>query len=169
MLHQADYFTASTHHQPRVAAIVGCGDNLMALSWHTPISKSPFRYAIGIRDENCTHPLLLEHRSCTLNFLPFSHYESIDLFGKEHGGDKLSKTPLHATHRDCHNNLMLDESDMVFVCELIDTYENGDRTLFILDITQTYINDAIPSPTLFFGQGWYAPLGDSVRASKKHF
>lgn len=168
MLTLSDYFTSSSHHQPRIAAVVGCYNNLMALSWHMPISKSPFRYAIGIREENMTHSLLLEHRSCTLNFLPFSYYEEIDIFGKEHGGNKLAKTNLHTTHRDSNNNVILDESDMVFVGDVIDTYQNGDHTVFILQINETYINhDAPAQPALFFGQGRYATLGDSVRAAKK--
>lgn len=168
MLTLSDYFTSSSHHQPRVAAVIGCKENLMALSWHMPISKTPFRYAIGIREENLTHAILSEHRSCTLNFLPFSYYEAIDIFGKTHGHDKLSKTNLNATHRDQHNNMILDESNMVFVCNVIDTYQNGDHTIFILDINESYINHDAPSqPALFFGQGRYATLSENVQAAKK--
>ncbi len=168
MLTPSDYFTSSSHHQPRIAAVVGCHENLMALSWHMPISKTPFRYAIGIREENLTHAMLLKHRSCTLNFLPFTYYEEIDTFGKTHGDDKLSKSNLHATHRDKNNNMILDESNMVFVCDVVDTYQNGDHTIFIIDINETLINHDEPhQPVLFFGQGRYATVSQKVRASKK--
>lgn len=167
MLIKSDYFSSPTHYQPRIAAVVGCCDNLMALSWHMPISKSPFRYAIGVREENMTHAMLLEHRSCTLNFLPFSSYEAIDICGRGHGGDKLAASGLRATHRDKNKNMILDESDMVFVCDVIDTYQNGDHTLFIVEIKETYINPDVPAqPALFFGQGRYATITPSVRASK---
>ena len=44
----------SNHSQPRVTAILACKENLMAASWHMPISKSPFRYAVAVREENYT-------------------------------------------------------------------------------------------------------------------
>ncbi|MDD5716832.1 MAG: flavin reductase family protein [Sulfuricurvum sp.] len=167
MLIPSDYFTSPAHYQPRIAILVGCQDNLMALSWHMPISKSPFRYAIGVREENMTHTMLLEYRSCTLNFLPFSSYEAIDICGRAHGGDKLADSGLTATNRDKNGNMIIDESDTVFACDVIDTYQNGDHTLFILEIQETYINISVPSqPTLFFGQGCYATITNNIRANK---
>lgn len=62
--------------QPRSTAILCCQKNLMPLSWHMPISREPFRYAIAVRDENITYNMLKDHGSFTLNFLPFSYHET---------------------------------------------------------------------------------------------
>ena len=77
-----DTLEQATHSQPRVTALLACQSNLMPASWHMPISKSPFRYAVAVREENFTHQLLEEHQSFTLNFLPFVHHEIVDMMGK---------------------------------------------------------------------------------------
>jgi len=92
----------ATHAQPRVTALLSCQDNLMPASWHMPISKSPFRYAVAVREENYTHQLIQEHKSFTLNFLPFEHFETVNLMGKLHGDmdSKLAKSGLYIEGND---------------------------------------------------------------------
>ena len=53
----------ANHAQPRVTALLACQDNLMPASWHMPVSKSPFRYAVAVREENYTHQLLTQKGS----------------------------------------------------------------------------------------------------------
>lgn len=147
--------------QPRVAAILSCQHNLMALSWHMPISREPFRYAIAMREENLTHTLLKEHGSFTLNFLSFDHYDAIDQCGRVHGNDvdKLSTSGLSSKTSDLHGNHIIDQADYVYECTIIDTYKNGDHTIFISDVTALHLNDSINEhPILFLGRGRYATL-----------
>lgn len=149
----------TTPSQPRSTAMLCCQKNLMPLSWHMPISKLPFRYAIAVRDENVTFSLLKKHSSFTLNFLPFSHYESVDKAGRVHGDtiDKLKLCDLTSTSSDHNGNVILDDSDFVYECTVIDAYENGDHTLFIADVTKILVQeDRTPSPVLFTGRGQYA-------------
>lgn len=157
----------ATHAQPRVTALLGCEENLMPASWHMPISKSPFRYAVAVREENYTHTLLSEHGSFTLNFLPFERYETVSLMGQLHGDkeDKLTLSKLHVEGVDTHGNVLLSASDFIYECVVCDTYKNGDHTIFIADITQIHINEKQSnSPMLFSGRGRYATLGETVTA-----
>lgn len=145
--------------QPRSAAILSCQNNLMALSWHMPISSNPFRYAIAMRRENLTHTLLEKHRSFILNFLPFSYYEQIDQCGRIHGNerDKFEYTGLTAQKSDSEGNMILDGSDYAYECRVIDTYVKGDHTVFIADVIALHLNEQFDGhATLFLGRGLYA-------------
>jgi len=163
---------SSVPSQPRLAAILCCQNNLMALSWHMPISREPFRYAVAVRDENITHAMLLEHQSFTLNFLPFAYYEEIDACGRVHGNEveKLRFSGLTSKQSDPLGNTILDRSDYVYECRLKDTYQNGDHTIFIADVGQIHINSCFEGhPTLFLGRGRYATITpyEQIKEKKK--
>lgn len=36
------------HIQPRPTALLTCGNNIMPLSWHMSVSRSPFRYGVAV-------------------------------------------------------------------------------------------------------------------------
>ena len=93
MFHTYQTLEEASHTQPRVTALLACQTNLMPVSWHMPISKSPFRYAVAVREENHTHKLIKENGSFTLNFLPFSLHKTVSLMGAIHG-DKEEKFKL---------------------------------------------------------------------------
>jgi flavin reductase (DIM6/NTAB) family NADH-FMN oxidoreductase RutF len=157
----------ATHAQPRVTALLACQENLMPASWHMPISKSPFRYAVAVREENHTHTLLGQHGSFTLNFLPISEYETVSLMGRFHGDteDKLTLSKLHVEGVDTHGNVLLTASDFIYECVVCDTYINGDHTIFIADITKIHINEhQSGTPMLFSGRGRYATVGETLSA-----
>lgn len=156
--------------QPRSAGILSCQSNLMALSWHMPISARPFRYAIAMRKENMTHSLLEKHGSFVLNFLPFSCYEQIDQCGRVHGSerDKLSYTGLTAQNTDSLGNIILDASDYAYECRIIDTYVNGDHTIFIADVNALHLNEQFDGHSvLFLGKGIYATPSAITQANRK--
>lgn len=159
----------ATHEQPRVTALLACQDNLMPASWHMPISKSPFRYAVAVREENYTHQLIQEHKSFTLNFLPFEHLETVNLMGKLHGDmdDKLAKSGLGTEGKDINGNVLLSASDFIYECEVCDTYKNGDHTIFIADVFKIHVNEKQSGkPMLFTGRGRYSTVGEPSLASK---
>ena len=160
----------ATHSQPRVTTLLACQDNLMPASWHMPISKSPFRYAVAVREENFTHQLIQEHKSFTLNFLPFENFETVNLMGKLHGDmdDKLVKSGLETKGKDINDNVLLSASDFIYECKVCDTYKNGDHTIFIADVVKIHVNDKqSESPMLFSGRGQYATLAETFTASKR--
>lgn len=165
-----DTLEEATHSQPRVTALLACQDNLMPVSWHMPISKSPFRYAVAVREENYTHQLIQEHKSFTLNFLPFEHFETVNLMGKLHGDmdDKLTQSNLDVENLDKFNNILLSVSDFIYECVVCDSYKNGDHTIFIADVFKIHVNEKQSvTPMLFSGRGRYATLADTSVANKR--
>jgi|GEM_PF-791283 len=159
----------ANHSQPRVAALLACQDNMMPASWHMPISKSPFRYAVAVREENYTHQLIQEHNSFTLNFLPFEHYETVSLMGKLHGNmdDKLAQSKLQIEGEDRFKNVLLSASDFIYECVVCDTYRNGDHTIFIADVVKIHVNEQQSAePMLFSGRGRYGTVGETFLSSK---
>ncbi|WP_295421976.1 flavin reductase family protein [Sulfurovum sp.] len=158
-----------THLQPRLVALLACGENLMPASWHMPTSKSPFRYAVAVREENYTHTLLEKNGSFTLNFLPFNYYEIVDKLGRIHGDkeDKLTLSGLEVEEKDTHNNVLLSASDFIYACEVCDRYKNGDHTIFIADVVKIYVNETQSNqPMLFSGRGRYMTISKVLRAPK---
>lgn len=159
MLKTYDTLEGSDHSQPRVAALIACKNNLMAASWHMPISKLPFRYAVAVREENYTHRLLEEHGSFTLNFLPFEYCDVMDMMGRLHGNehDKLELSGLQSEGFDTEGNVLLNASDFIYACRVCDTYKNGDHTIFIADVVKIHVNETqSDQPMLFSGHGNYA-------------
>jgi flavin reductase (DIM6/NTAB) family NADH-FMN oxidoreductase RutF len=158
--------TRTPPSQPRVTALLSCYGNLMPLSWHMPISKTPFRYAVAVRDENVSHALLQEHRSFTLNFMPFEYYETIDAMGRVHGDtlDKYDQSEFQGATVSDANHLLLKEADFIYECQIIDTYQNGDHTIFISDVSAVHVSeDPSHKPALFLGRGRYASITDPIQ------
>ena len=164
-----DNLEDATHVQPRVTALLACQDNLMPASWHMPVSKSPFRYAVAVREENFTHQLIQEHNSFTLNFLPIEHFETVNLMGKLHGDmdDKMAKSGLSIEGKDINSNVLLSASDFIYECEVCDTYKNGDHTIFIADVFKIHVNEKQSDTLMLFsGRGKYATV-EKTFISKK--
>jgi len=171
MFHTYDTLEDATHTQPRVTALLACQNNLMPASWHMPVSKSPFRYAVAVREENYTHTLLEKHGSFTLNFLPFKYRETVALMGRMHGNevDKLALSEWDTDKQDKHGNPLINVSDFIYECVVCDTYKNGDHTIFIADVKAIHVNEVqSEAPTFFSGRGRYATLGESVNLYKQN-
>lgn len=155
--------------QPRIAAIVGVQQNIMTLSWHMPVSKTPFRYAIAVREENYTHSLLTQQRSFTLNFLPVTLMQAIDDAGRVHGNeaDKLALTGLKLGCNDAFGNVTLAQSLFHYECKLHETQCWGDHTIFISDVVQTHIHEVNQGDVaLFLGKGRYSAIGAVTQQPK---
>ena len=160
----------ATHMQPRVTALLACQNNLMPASWHMPVSKSPFRYAVAVREENYTHTLLEKHGSFTMNFLPFQYHETVAFMGRMHGDkvDKLALSEFEIDKQDKNKNPLLNVSDFIYECVVCDTYKNGDHTIFIADVKSIHVNEVQSEAPIFFsGRGRYATLGETVSVDKK--
>lgn len=165
-----DTLEEATHTQPRLTTLLASGNNLMPASWHMPVSKSPFRYAVAVREENYTHTLLETHGSFTLNFLPFKYHETVAFMGLMHGDkvDKLALGEFEIGKQDKFGNPLLNISDYIYECTVCDTYKNGDHTIFIADVKSIHVNEVQSEAPIFFsGHGKYATLGETVSVDKK--
>lgn len=158
------------HIQPRPTALLTCENNIMPLSWHMPVSRSPFRYGVAVRKENHTHYLLKKHREFALNFLDVSHQGAYQMSGELHGGysDKFELCGLCPKQALTIETTLIQEAYMIYECTLIDIISYGDHDLFIGDVN-IILNKDIKTvePTLFLGKGYYDTLtGKPIRMKR---
>lgn len=147
---------ASCHKQPRPTALLSVENNFMPLSWHTPISKTPLRYAICVRDENHSHELLHKHKQFALNFLDLAYLEAYDKSGQTHGEDKFTLTGLTPKKAQDIDATLIEEAYMIYECRVIDVLNYGDHDIFIAEVTSIHNKDNKDvKPTLFIGEGYY--------------
>lgn len=149
---------ATCHSQPRPTVLLTCADNIMPLSWHMPISKEPFRYAICVRDENYSYDLLHKHREFALNFLDYSYVEAHQKTGSLHGKgiNKFKESGLSKKSGMSISSKLIKEAYMIYECSVIDILNYGDHDVFIANVN-IILNkqDKEVSPTLFMGRGVY--------------
>lgn len=147
---------AQCHPQPRLSALLVCGENFMPMAWHMPVSKSPFRYAVAIRDENKTYDLVHMLGEFSINFMDFSYIEAMEISGSMHGGDKFGATGLHSKEPQEIKSLLIEEAYMIYECKVVEVANFGDHDLFIVDVLTIHNRElADVSPTLFLGRGYY--------------
>jgi len=158
------------HVQPRPTALLTCGNNIMPLSWHMPVSKSPFRYAIAMREENYSHQLLKQNREFALNFLDFSYLHAFQMTGEVHGDniDKFELCGLNPKQAQTIETSLIQEAYMIYECTVTDIISYGDHDLFIGDVNIILNKDTESTePTLFLGKGYYDTLtGDPIRMQR---
>jgi len=144
------------HSQPRLTGLLACGDNFMPLSWHMPVSKTPFRYAVAIRDENKTYDLVHTLGEFSINFLDFSQMQALEVSGSMHGGEKFKATGLTPKKADHIKSTLIEEAYMIYECKILEVLNFGDHDVFIADVLCIHNRVAKDvSPALFLGHGYY--------------
>ena len=150
------FLNSECHAQPRLSTLLVCGENIMPMSWHMPVSKSPFRYAVAIRDENKTYDLVHTLGEFSINFMDFSYTEAMEIAGSMHGGEKFGATSLHVKEPLEIKSKLIEEAYMIYECKVVEVQNFGDHDIFIVDVmcihnkTQEDV-----SPMLFLGRGYY--------------
>jgi len=144
------------HSQPRLSALLACGDNFMPMSWHMPVSKSPFRYAVAVRDENKTYDLLHTLGEFSINFMDYSYKDAMDKAGSLHGGDKFRETGLTPKSAEYIKSKLIREAYMIYECKVVEVQNFGDHDMFIADVLCIHNREVeAVAPTLFRGCGYY--------------
>lgn len=170
MFNTSSQLDEKCHSQPRLAALLTCGNNIMPLAWHMPVSKSPFRYAVAVRSENHTHMLIQKHKEFALNFLDISYQHAYQICGETHGDnvDKFELTGLNKKPPSSIKTTLIEEAYMIYECTLVDIINYGDHDVFIADVNLIVNNDIQKvEPTLFMGKGYYDTLkGEPIRTER---
>jgi len=159
---------SSCHPQPRPTALLSVEDNFMPLSWQMPISKSPLRYAVCVRDENKSYELLHKNKEFALNFLDYDYIEAYDKSGQVHGTNKFELTGLTPKSAKVINSKLIEESYMIYECKIIDILNYGDHDIFISEVVLIH-NKKIDKvkPCLFLGKGYYETTSLSPKRVKR--
>lgn len=158
----------SCHVQPRPTALMSVEDNFMPLSWHMPISKSPLRYAICVRDENKSYEMLHKTKEFALNFLDYDYIEAYDKSGRVHGTNKFELTNLSPKKAELIDTTLIEESYMIYECKIIDIVNYGDHDVFISEVLLIHnkkVEDV--KSTLFQGRGFYETTSQSPKRVKR--
>jgi flavin reductase (DIM6/NTAB) family NADH-FMN oxidoreductase RutF len=152
------------HPQPRLTAFLACGENFMPMSWHMPVSKSPFRYAVAIRDENKTYDLVHMLEEFSINFIDSAYIEALETSGSMHGGDKFKETGLTPKKAEHIKSTLIEEAYMIYECKVTEVVNFGDHDVFVADVVCIHnkkVEDV--SPTLFLGRGYYETTSKNPR------
>ena len=159
MFTTTNILNSECHSQPRLSALLACGENFMPLSWHMPVSKSPFRYAVAIRDENRSYDLVHLRKEFSINFMDFSYMEAMDRAGSMHGGDKFAECSLTPKRASQIKSSLIEEAYMIYECKVVEILNFGDHDMFISDVVCIH-NKKVEeiNPTLFMGRGYYDTL-----------
>ena len=161
---------SSCHPQPRPTLLLTCKENIMPLSWHMPVSKSPFLYAICVRAQNYSYELLHKHKEFALNFLDIKYHEAFVKSGDFHGNEieKFALTSLTCKKAQTIETSLIEESYMIYECSVVDIKSYGDHDIFIGKVNLIYNADTPDyNPTLFMGRGRYDTLsGHTVQSTR---
>lgn len=156
MFRTTKLLNSECYPQPRLSALLACDDNIMPISWHMPVSKSPFRYAVAIRDENKTYDLVHTLEEFSINFMDYSYVEAMDIAGSMHGGDKFKATSLHPKKALEIKSTLIQEAYMIYECKVAEIQNFGDHDIFIVDVLCIHNKKTeYVKPTLFTGRGYY--------------
>ncbi|MBW2999850.1 flavin reductase family protein [Candidatus Woesearchaeota archaeon] len=108
-------------------------DNIMTLSWHSPLSFEPLLYGILVGKTRFSHKLLTKSGVFVVNFIPNSLKKEA-LFCGRNSGEHVNKfkksglTPEEAHKVDCPR---IKEALSYMECEIIEEIEVGDHTMFV--------------------------------------
>ncbi len=108
-------------------------DNAFTLTWHSPLSFSPFLYGISVGKQRFSYKLIKDSKVFVVNFIPHRYRDDVLYVGTESGmaQDKFSKTKFtkeDAENLDC---CRIKEACAWLECEVIDEFEVGDHVFFV--------------------------------------
>ena len=108
-------------------------ENLLPITWHMPTSFNPFLYAIAICKTNFSHGMIESSRAFCVNFISKEFEDEAVLCGTLSGNvvDKFEKTKLTRETCESIDAVRLKEAIGFLECELVDTLDTGDHTIFL--------------------------------------
>ena len=138
---------------PRQAVLVTCRgkvkilgrvtekDNIMAVAWHTPLSKEPFMYAISIGKTRFSLKLIKESGVFAVNFISKKMKEQVLYCGRSSGEhiDKFAESGLKKEECEKIDCPRLADALGYLECEVADEIEAGDHILFIARVIYSKI------------------------------
>jgi flavin reductase (DIM6/NTAB) family NADH-FMN oxidoreductase RutF len=123
--------------------------NGMTMNWATQVSFAPKMLAVGIEIAAFTHELVSEGRVFSLNIIDREDRAIVRKFTKPVEIDLEAKTANgFAFHDGPTGAPVLDQAVAWFDCELRDTVEAGDTTLFIGEIVACGFQKPEDTPVL---------------------
>jgi flavin reductase (DIM6/NTAB) family NADH-FMN oxidoreductase RutF len=122
--------------------------NMMAAAWGGICSSEPPSVGISLRPSRYTYQSLLEKREFTISIPSEEHIVEADYVGIESGKkvDKFAVTGLTPIRSDLVDAPYVDEFPVVLECRLSNTLELGVHTLFVGEILDVKVDEAVLTP-----------------------
>lgn len=169
------------HFYPRNTVAVGAHlngkINLMAVAWSSPLSYKPPIFGVSIAERRYTFHMIKISKMFSVNFLPYDKLDIMHAFGRTTGKeiDKIAKLNLQLDKYLKLNVPVLEDAYAAFECQLQDTRDYGDHTLFVGEVVAIHYDEKLfdsggiisieqVDPILYLGNNHYAT---SMRDSRK--
>ena len=117
-------------------------DNIITLSWHSPLSFTPELYGIMISKERFSYNLIKKSGVFVVNFMPASQKAAILGCGSRRGDiiDKFKEFNLNKLEAEKIDCPIIKEALAAYECEVIQEIETGDHVVFVGKILKTLEN-----------------------------
>lgn len=126
-----------------VACTAGCGyDNLAAVSWWTYLSNQPPMLSVSLSQRSFSHACIEQSREFTLSIVDQSLAQQALQCGKCSGKTVNKAELLHIgmTQSRHVGPSFVSKSRVAFECQVTQTAQAGDHTVFIAEIRQIHMN-----------------------------
>lgn len=111
-------------------------ENIITLSWHSPVSFSPELYCIMVAFTRFSHDLIKNSEVFCVNFMSIEHEKEVLFCGTESGKDvdKFEKTGL--TKEECKkiDCCRIKEALGYLECRVVNAVKAGDHTIFVGEV-----------------------------------
>lgn len=115
-------------------------DNVLAVSWHCPLSFDPPLYGISIAKTRYSFGMLKESKVFCINFMPFIKNKEVLACGQATGETTDKFTEYGLKRKDCEtiDCPQLADATATIECEIIDEFEVGDHVMFVGKMTKSH-------------------------------
>lgn len=129
-------------YNPRNTIIVTCKDkdfeDATTLSWHSPISHTPFLYGIFLAKKRKSMEMIRNSKEFCVNFITESQ-ENLALFcgtKSGHNIDKFKEKPIEKEECETINCPKIKDCSAYFECKVKDIIEVGDHFMVVGEVTK---------------------------------
>ena len=132
---------------PKQVILVSCRcygkDNLVTLSWHSPVSFKPELYAIMLSKKRFSYKMIQDSRHFVVNFMPYDMKKEA-LFCGMHTGkntDKFKELGLKKEEAEKINCPILKKCSAYMECRLVNEVEAGDHVILVGQVLKSGIKN----------------------------
>jgi flavin reductase (DIM6/NTAB) family NADH-FMN oxidoreductase RutF len=110
-------------------------DNIVTLSWQSPISARPKLFGLSIASKHFSNRLIRKSKELSINIPGSNMIREVHICGSCSGRlvDKFSKTGLSRTKAKLVKSPLIKECFANIECRVFKAYNIGDHTLFIVE------------------------------------
>jgi len=149
----------------------GVKDNGCIINTASQITASPLRISITVNKANYTHDMIIKTKEFTLSILdesaPFRIFEQ---FGFHSGKDTEKFSNVKYTERASNGIRFIPEHvNCMISARVLDAHDYGTHTIFIADVTESFLLSEIPSVTYKYYFDNIKPKPQAPKENKKGY